>query len=274
MFLDRIVEVKRIEVQQRREQVSLEALLDRDVERKSDCFLEAIQRPAINVIAEIKYRSPSHGPFLLQDAPQEIASMYVNNGAAAISVLTDETFFGGSLEYLRMVADSVRSEVVQGEDNDPRQAALPLLCKDFIVSRYQIVEAALAGASAYLLIAACLSPEDLNVLLECGREHGMEALVEVHNLRELEMVVESEARVIGVNNRDLRSFEVNINTSFEIARRLEGEERFALVAESGISERSLIEELRDAGYDAFLVGTALMDSAEPARQLRDLVGTG
>jgi indole-3-glycerol phosphate synthase len=150
---------------------------------------------------------------------------------------------------------------------------VPLLRKDFIIDRYQIAEAGIAGASAYLLIVACLEKRALEDLQKAGRDYGLESLVEIHDSYELEAAVDSGATMIGVNNRDLRSFEVNVNTSFEIARRMEGESEVELIAESGISNPSLIAELRDAGFSAFLIGTALMDSRNPARRLRQLLGT-
>lgn len=274
MILNRIVETKRIEVSQRKEKVPLGNLTDQMAEIDVASFSEAIRRPETNIIAEIKYRSPSHGPFRCQDTPEELAGAYAENGAAAISVLTDETFFGGSIEYLKRVSEYLKGlESERSNEQREGRKQVPLLCKDFIIDRYQIAEAVLGGASAYLLIVACLGKRALSDLQEAGREYSLEPLVEVHDSHELEVAVDSGATIIGVNNRDLRSFEVNVKTSFEIARRLEGERMCALVSESGISEPSLIAELRDAGFNAFLIGTALMDSVDPSQRLRELLST-
>jgi indole-3-glycerol phosphate synthase len=262
MILDRIIETKRIEVAQQKERVSINDLRGRLAALEMPSFLEAIKRPDINIVAEIKYRSPSHGPFLCQDAPETVADQYADNGAAAISVLTDETFFGGSLQHLEEVSEHLRGRI-----------SVPLLRKDFIIDQYQVVEARSAGASAYLLIAACLDKGELARLQEAGREFGLDSLVEVHDCHELDAAVETGAKIIGVNNRDLRSFAVNVNTSFEIAKRMEGVGHCTLVSESGITDSVLIEELRDAGFSAFLIGTAFMDSADPAKRLRELLSS-
>ena len=264
MILDQILEAKRIEVLRLKGEVPLGSLLDQLSGTEVVSFCEAMRRPDVNIIAEIKYRSPSHGPFSCQDPPEQIARGYADNGAAAISILTDEAFFGGSLRFLQQVSDDFGGA-------EGQKGRVPLLRKDFIIDRYQIVEARIAGASAFLLIAACLAADDLRGLLEAGREYGLDAVVEVHDSHELEAAVESGAKIIGVNNRDLRSFEVNVNTSFEIAREMEGESDYTLIAESGLSELSLIRELRDAGFSAFLIGTAFMDSHDPAERLFQLL---
>ena len=272
MILDRIIETKTIEVARSKEEMTLGELEDQIGMSQVDSLSEAIRRPGVNIIAEIKYRSPSHGPFHCQDSPEELAAGYVKNGAAAISILTDETFFGGRLEYLRRVSEHLAaSESDHGREGLDANESVPLLRKDFIIDRYQVAEARRAGASAYLLIAACLEGPALRDLQDVGREYGLEALVEVHDIYELEAALDAGSTILGVNNRDLRSFEVNVNTSFEIARELEGETGLDLVAESGISDSSLIAELRDAGFGAFLIGTAFMDSPNPAERLHDLL---
>ncbi len=221
-------------------------------------FLEAITRSGINIIAEIKYSSPSHGPFLCQRPATEIAKIYRENGAAAISILTEKERFQGDLKFLK--------EVSATDD------CLPLLRKDFIKRPEQIQEALENGASAYLLIVRDLKPAHLASLMEAGSEKGLLPLVEIHNQFELETAMKQGARVIGVNNRDLGTFNVDINTSFQIARLLEGENGYTLVAESGIKERSQIVELRDAGYSGFLIGSVFMDSEDPGGKLRELRG--
>jgi indole-3-glycerol phosphate synthase len=272
MILDRIIEAKRIEIAQAKERSSVQALLDPIGDEEIPSFGGAIKRPQVNIIAEIKYQSPSHGPFLCQIPPEEIARTYAENGAVALSVLTDEQFFGGSLEYLQRVSGCLGEEIPEDESQDSGTPdRLPLLRKDFIIDRYQVAEARSVGSSAFLLIVACLDEDVLGELIAYGAELGLDALVEIHSPRELDMALEVGARIIGVNNRDLRSFVVDINTSFEIAKRMEGEGGHLLVAESGIYEPSQIDELCDAGFCAFLIGSAFMDSPDPGRALRDLL---
>jgi len=225
-------------------------------------FSAALPATKTNIIAEIKYRSPSHGPFRCRKPPDEIADSYVENGAAALSVLTDQTFFSGSLDHLARV----RKRLIEQE----RSAKIPILRKDFILDRRQVVEACRFGASAYLLIAACLDVVQLRELIQCGEEQGIEPLVEVHDAWELERAIDSGAGIIGVNNRNLKTFEVDIRTSFELARMLEGES-YLLVAESGISEPQQVRELQDAGFSAFLIGTAFMNSKNPGEELASLL---
>ncbi len=269
-MLDEILKTKRLEIDQAKQETPLRDLLKGlpGEHPQTPSFVEALRQPQVNIIAEIKYRSPSHGPFKTQLPPQEVAGIYARNGASAISVLTDKTYFAGNLENLRLAAKTDRKE----EDEEPLPQ-LPLLRKDFILDRYQVAEAAVYGASAYLLIVACLTPGMLHELQVYGREeYGLDALVEVHDPLELERAVESDAKLIGVNNRNLRTFHVDLDVSFDIAKRMEGEKGYTLVSESGISEYQQIDELRDAGYSAFLVGGLLMDSPDPGQALRRLRG--
>lgn len=258
-MLDRILARKKQDLEEARDRVPLAELLDADPGRPVPSFEAALTRPQINVIAEIKYHSPSRGAFTCRRPPHEIGQLYLDNGAAAISILTEKHFFHGDLEFFRTVRD--------------QETDLPLLRKDFIFDAYQLAEARAHGASAYLLIAACLSPGELQELIRAGRDFQLDALVEVHDAFELETAVESGARIIGVNNRDLRTFRVDLDTSFHLARLLEGETGFVLVSESGIREHVQLVELRDAGFDAFLVGSLLMDSSDPGAGLRNLLKT-
>ena len=259
-MLDRILARKQQDLEEAKERVPLAELLAVDPGRRAPSFEAALTRPRINVIAEIKYHSPSRGAFACRLAPQEIGRLYLDNGAAAISVLTEKHFFHGDLGFIRTVRE--------------QETGLPLLRKDFICDAYQLAEARAHGASAYLLIVACLSPGRLKELIRDGRDHQLDALVEVHDAFELEAAVESGARIIGVNNRDLRTFNVDLDTSFKLARMLEGETGFVLVSESGIREHVQLLELRDAGFDAFLVGSLLMDSDDPGAGLRELLQAG
>ena len=259
-MLDKILARKKQDLAEARARVPLAELLDADPGPAVPSFEAALTRPQINVIAEIKYRSPSRGAFTCRRPPREIGQLYLDNGAAAISILTEKHFFHGDLQFIR----AVRKQVT----------GLPLLRKDFIFDAYQLAEARARGASAYLLIVACLAPGELQELIRCGQDYQLDALVEVHDAFELETAVESGARIIGVNNRDLRTFQVDLDTSFKLARLLEGESGFVLVSESGIRERVQLLELRDAGFDAFLVGSLLMDSSDPGAGLRQLLRTG
>lgn len=256
-LLDRIVEAKRQQLTELRLRKPLEDLAAEIPEAPPPSFQESLRADGVNIIAEIKYSSPSHGPFLIQEPPEDVASAYRDHGAAAVSVLTDEPYFQGKAEYLARIRD--------------RFPDLPLLRKDFTLDRYQVLEARVLGASAVLLIAACLDLGRLRQLQKDAAECRLDALVEIHDLFELETALEAGARIIGVNNRDLRSFRIDIDVSFRVARELEGEEGVTLVSESGISEPAQIHELRAAGFHAFLVGSTLMDSENPGQDLRRLI---
>jgi indole-3-glycerol phosphate synthase len=221
-------------------------------------FERALAAPGLNVIAEIKYAGPGNAGFSCTLPPGKIGRVYADSGAAAISVLTEKNHFRGSLENLSCLAS---------ED-----LRLPLLRKDFIVDDYQIAEARAAGASSYLLIAALLEEDELRRLIGYGRELQMEPLVEVHCLGEMEAALGSGAGIIGVNNRNLNDLTVSLGTSFALARELGGGTDVILVSESGISDRVQMQELREAGYQAFLIGTALMASPDPGGALRKLLG--
>ncbi|MDE2666031.1 MAG: indole-3-glycerol phosphate synthase TrpC [Acidobacteriota bacterium] len=208
----------------------------------------------VSCIAEMKKASPSRG--LLRDPfePIEIAVDYESNGAAAVSVLTEENYFLGSTKHL----ESVR-----------RSISRPVLRKDFILDPYQIYESAACCADAVLLIAAILTPRRLLKLKQLAERLGLEALVEVHDRHELKVALDVGARLIGVNNRDLKTFEVNLSTSLELAPHFP--ESVVTVSESGIRASGDIRQLREAGYDAFLIGELLMKSVQPGRALRELM---
>ena len=257
-MLDQIVREKRMELVEKQQAVPHRELLARIPEQPAPSLSDVLREDRINIIAEIKYRSPSRGDFSCKIPPRDLARIYTDNGAVSVSVLTDEKFFGGSLENLHRVRQD--------------QPELPLLRKDFIIDRYQVTEARVHGASAYLLIVSCLDPGPMHSLIEAGVDLGMEPLVEVHDPFELEAAMEGGAEIIGVNNRDLRTFDVRIETSFDLARRVEGESGVLLVSESGISERTQLLELRDAGFHGFLIGTSLVESDDPALVMRSLTG--
>jgi indole-3-glycerol phosphate synthase len=210
------------------------------------------KRPAI--ISEIKKASPSRGVLVEDFHPADLAAKYERGGAAAISVLTDRDFFQGKLEDLR---------------NARAACNLPVIRKDFTISDYHVLEAAANGADAILLIVAILDQPQLRAFREQAREFGMAALVEVHDDRELELAIESGAEIIGVNNRDLRTFQVSLETSIRLAAVIP--DHVIKVSESGIFTRNDIERLMNAGYNAFLVGEHLVKSADATRALQELV---
>ena len=253
-MIEELVGAARAGVERRRAEVPLEDLGRRLGERPEQRpFGEALTRPGLSVIAEFKRRSPSAGEISDGAAPGEIARAYEEGGAAALSVLTDETHFGGSLTDL----------------TEARHACeLPILQKDFIVDRYQLYEAALAGADAVLLIVAALDNEDLRSLHSEARGLDLDCLVEVHKESELETALTVDAEVIGINNRNLDDFSVDIQTTFELMPDVPAGK--TVVSESGIADRATLEELERVGVDAVLIGEALMRADDPAATLREL----
>jgi indole-3-glycerol phosphate synthase len=233
--------------------------------RRSALEREAADRPAppslrdalrgdrVRVVAEVKRRSPSAGVIRDDLEPGERAALYAEQGAAAISVLTDGPHFGGSVADLRAAASRV---------------SVPVLRKDFILDELQIVEARAAGAAAVLLIVRALPPERLGALLEFARSAGLAALVEVHSAAELERALEAGADIVGVNSRDLDTFRIDVASAWELLATLPGE--LVAVAESGMRGREDVVRAAAAGADAVLIGTALSSSTDPARLLRDL----
>jgi len=206
------------------------------------------------IIAEIKKGSPSKGIIRPDFDPQVISDIYQNNGATCLSVLTDEHFFLGHLRYLALIRETV---------------SLPLLRKDFIIAPYQIYEARAAGADAILLIAACLELSQLREFHATAMELQLDVLLEVHDEAEMEKALQTECTLIGVNNRNLRTFAIDLATTGRLARMMPANRM--LVAESGINNRSDIERLKDDGAGAFLVGESLMRDADIAAKLHELL---
>src|ERR1700736_1705770 len=211
---------------------------------------EVARTDRLNVVAECKRRSPSRGVLRQHYDPVEIAGGYERAGAAAISVLTEPTFFDGALQHLAAVR---------------RATTLPLLRKDFIVDRYQILEARAAGADALLLIVAALGPGELKTLHAEAADAGLDVLVEVHEPGEVQPAVDAGASIIGVNNRNLRTLELSAGPSERMIAEIP--KGIVLVAESGLKTTADLERLRDSGYNAFLIGERLMTSPDPARAL-------
>jgi len=250
MILDEIVRSKRAEVRERRRARPLGALRREAEERKERrLFRNSLRDEGISLIAEVKRASPSAGPIREGARAGEIAEAYERGGASALSVLTDGPFFGGSLADLREARGVV---------------SLPVLRKDFVIDEYSIVEACAAGADAVLLIAAILSENQLADFLACARELRLDALVEVHTERELERVLEAGAGLVGVNNRDLETFETDLSVSLRLAEKIPA--GVVRVSESGISGPDDCARLRGAGFDAVLVGEYLMRASSPIEE--------
>jgi len=217
-------------------------------------FAGALARDRVNVIAEIKKASPSAGVLRRDFEPAALARAFEGAGAAALSVLTEEENFQGALAHLR----------------DARAAVgLPVLRKDFIVDAWQVWEARAANADSFLLIAAALDNETLAELLALGRELGMEPLVEVHTADELERVLAAGTRIVGVNNRNLHTLEVRVETSLELIEMIPQD--CIAVSESGLRSAEDLRKLRSAGFDAFLIGESLMREADPGGALQRLI---
>jgi indole-3-glycerol phosphate synthase len=256
-ILDKIVADKRREVAAAKAALSEAAILDRLAAAPPvRDFLAAVARPGpIRLIAEVKKASPSRGVLRGDFDPPRIAEIYAEHGAAAISVLTDAPYFQGSLEYLRQIRAAVD---------------LPLLRKDFIIDRYQVAEARAAGADAVLLIAECLDQETLVALHEATVALGMTPLVELYEPENLPRVLAAGARLVGVNNRDLRTFQIDLEHTLRLRRQVPADRR--LVAESGIRTRQDVVRLEAAGVDAILVGESLMMRPDIGAAVDELLG--
>lgn len=257
--LKKIVAHKREELVEHQERIPLKELRRRVTDMPPTRGFEAALRKTTAsgrtaIIAEVKKGSPSKGLIRADFDPLEIARTYEANGATCLSVLTDERFFMGHLDYLTHIRGVVD---------------LPLLRKDFTIDAYQIYEARLAGADAILLIAAILDPPTISVFIDLARELALDVLLEVHDETEMETALRTDCALIGINNRNLRTFVTDLETT----RRLAGmvpHDRF-LVAESGIFTRSDIERLTQDGASAFLIGESLMREADIGVKLRELL---
>lgn len=254
-MIEDLVGSARAGVERRSAEVPLEDLEQRLAERPEQRpFGEALVRPGLSVIAEFKRRSPSAGEIRAGATPVEIARDYDEAGATALSVLTDGPHFGGSIDDLR----------------EARAACeLPVLQKDFTVDGYQLYEAAVAGADAVLLIVAALDADQLARLHEEARGLDLDVVVEVHNEAELEVALTVDAESIGINNRNLDDFTVDVQTTFELMPDVPAGK--TVVSESGIAERDTLDELERVGVDAVLIGEALMRADDPGAKLRELI---
>jgi indole-3-glycerol phosphate synthase len=255
--LEPILEATRQRVERCRRELSEYELEGRiELGREGRPFSEALSRPGTSVIAEYKRRSPSAGTLREGVSVRDMSIAYERGGAATLSILTEEEHFGGSLDDLR--------EALAVTD-------LPVLRKDFTIDRYQLLEAKAAGADAVLLVVGALAPEQLADLYAEARELDLDALVEVHDRREPEVALEIDADVVGINNRDLTDFSVDVLRTFDLLADVPAGK--TVVSESGIFERGQIEELELVGIDAVLVGETLMRAADPEAAVRELART-
>jgi indole-3-glycerol phosphate synthase len=254
VILDEILANKRQEVMRRR---LVREGFDLDGLPPTRDFSAALRQPEVRVIAEFKRRSPSGGQIRPGASPEEIARSYTDGGASALSVLTDERYFGGS-------------------DADLAQAraatTLPVMRKDFVIDAYQVYEARSIGADAILLIVRTLSDADLRAFLGLSRDLGMDALVETHSESEVERALAAGAEIIGVNNRDLDTLTTDVTLAARLRHLVPADRLF--VAESGISSPEHIAMLADAGVDAVLIGETLLRATDPGARLRELVAAG
>lgn len=259
MILDDIVRDKRIEVENNKKYLPLEKLKDRISRGKTTADFRWSITPRlpddIRIIAEVKRASPSKGVICQNFMPCEIARQYETTKAAAVSVITESKYFKGDLEYLVAIA---------------RNLKIPVLRKDFIFDEYQVYESRSAGADAILLIAAILDKGLLKGLMELADSMGMDSLVEVHDEADIEKSLGAGAKIIGINNRDLKTFDVDMETTVRLAPLIP--EGCAIVSESGINTHADILYLRKAGASAFLVGEAILKEKDMRAKLRELRG--
>jgi indole-3-glycerol phosphate synthase len=269
---------KRQELEQRKRAAPLSELKARATERRPPLdFGTALRGRGVRLIAEVKKASPSKGLLRPDLNPVQIAETYASNGAAAISVLTDEKFFQGDLEFLQCIRSQLSNS--QRLKFDPRDASvpvqvqpIPILRKDFIFDPYQVYETGAFGADALLLIVAILSDGELSELLGLTRALGMTALVEVHDETEVERALRSNPRVLGINNRNLYDFGVDLDTFGRLRPLIPP--NIVVVAESGVRTAADVRRIGSKGADAVLVGEALVTAANVSRKVRELVEAG
>lgn len=272
-ILEEIVANKRTELAIAMNEMPLDVLqrltqqrIDRDGRLKLRSMKQSLANSASGIIAEFKRKSPSRGWIHADVEPEQVVPLYAEGGAAASSILTDEKYFGGRLEFIQRVRDLVPD--------------LPLLRKEFIIDAYQLYEARLVGADAVLLIAADLLPEQYGELLQTAHNLGLEVLLEVHDEAELSYLQAGVPDMLGVNNRSLGTFVTDVQHSFDIAARMQrsvralglsADEAPLLVSESGIGNPSVVRLLREKGFRGFLIGECFMKEANPGEVLREFV---
>jgi indole-3-glycerol phosphate synthase len=255
--LDSIVAATRKRVSEARRVADMRLLERKAAEHTPRGFCDRLRRAAHGrpaIIAELKKASPSKGLIRADFRPPELAQELEKSGAAALSVLTDEAFFQGALDYLRQASAAT---------------SLPCLRKDFIVDEFQILEARAYSADAILLIVASLEQKELSAFAACAAKYEIDVLCEVHDEHELQRALDAGCNLIGINNRDLATFQVDLATAFRLAEKIPSE--CVRVAESGIHSGADIARLRAAGYDAFLIGESLMKAGHPGEALKDML---
>ncbi len=256
-ILAKIVADQRKEIALKKEVVAVEQLQSMPLyERKTISFADAIKKTPLGIVAEHKRRSPSKPQIKLQSRAAEVAKGYEHAGVAAMSVLTNGQYFGGSLEDLLLARAATN---------------LPLLRKEFIVDAYQIHEAKAYGADAILLIAACLTAEETNQLAQTAKQIGLDVLLEVHNKAELDQSPLSYVDVVGVNNRNLKDFSVDLNTSVSLVKHIPTDK--VKISESGISSHEAMTILHEAGFDGFLMGEHFMLADLPGEAAQQFIQT-
>ncbi|MCQ2258149.1 MAG: indole-3-glycerol phosphate synthase TrpC [Bacteroidaceae bacterium] len=258
-ILEEIVAYKRIEVAQQKEQVPPSVLYKKVEKMMADgdysklSMRDSLANSASGIISEFKRKSPSKGWIKEEGKPEIIPASYSDNGASAISILTDEKYFGGSMDFVRIARPNV---------------ACPILRKDFIVDEYQLFQAREIGANAVLLIAADLTKEECKSLAYSAHQLGLETLLEVHSEPELEYVGDN-IDMVGVNNRNLGTFHTDVQNSYKLASLLPKD--YLLVSESGISNPQTVRELRQAGFRGFLIGETFMKTPNPGASLAEFI---
>lgn len=255
-ILDKIIEAKKLEIEYQKGHVQIDILQDiPDFYRDCNSLISNLLKDGSSgIIAEFKQRSPSKGDINLSAKVDEVTKAYLKAGAAGLSVLTEKNFFGGS-----------QSNLVIAREHNPD---IPILRKDFIIDPYQVVEAKAYGADLILLIAACLSKDQAAELAATAKELGLEVLMEVHNAEELDLVNDF-VDIVGVNNRDLKTFEVSIETSVSLSKLIP--DKFVKISESGLAGADEIHYLRKSGFKGFLIGETFMKTANPGEACRKFI---
>lgn len=257
-ILEEIVAHKRTEIDERKRYVPIQQFVgevEKMVEQgKPDSMSEALMKSPTGIIAEFKRKSPSKGWIHQNVKPQDVTPLYEKNGATALSILTDTKYFGGYDEYIQQT----RAAGVK----------IPILYKNFIIDEYQLFQARYCGASAVLLIAACLTKEECKNLQHLAHQLGLETLLEMHNERDFEYA-ELEPDMYGINNRNLGTFITDVNNSFRLAEKLP--DGVCKVSESGISKPETIKELRASGFNGFLMGERFMKEDDPGEALKEFL---
>jgi len=255
ILLEDIVEHKKHRLERAQEDLPLHEIEKMAAPVKNRGFKNAISKEKINLIAELKKASPSHGIIRHDYNPEEIARIYKNNKASALSVLTEDKYFQGNIDHLKAVRQAVD---------------LPILRKDFIISEYQIYESAVAGADAILLISTLLDKGMLKGLYHEAKALGIEVLIEIHDERELDKALSTGAEIIGTNNRNLRTLEVDLNTTIELLPKIPPEK--IVVSESGIRDYEDVKRLSDAGVKALLIGAVFMEADDIGAEVKRVMG--